>query len=297
MSLSIKQASVRKDGHIQMIELSAMTDAIYQEVEEHLYCPNLECNARIEFASGKKLTYFRTKRSVVMNEEIIEQHIENCPYFVEHDKELAKRKKYDPNLYVGISDKHLNDALSRAYKKHVDPDYGKKTNIGGNNTKSKSHQSKDDDGATIRGKASLLVPVDENQENKKEPALFQKNINEITDVDYNTVKTVSGEMLDFVIKDNYKYITLKMVNGKKGRIFFGEYFKEHNDVQYEQIDNYKKYIDYQKKIGKDVFVACVGEIIKDDFDISVVMNKYKGIQIDNKKHYQILSYLEAINNR
>lgn len=292
MSLPIREVTFRKDGKIEGIELSKMTDELYEDIKDYVFCPNLKCNAKIIFASGEKRKYFRTMPSSIMDDKIIEQHVDNCPYTVEHEKELGRRKRYDPDLYVRISDKHLNDALARAFKKYVDPDYGKKASEGKNTTKSKSRQSKIDDGSITRGKASLIAPIDESEENKREPILFQKNINDITEIDYNTAKVVSGEAIDFIIKDTYKYIRLKLDNGKQGRIFFGEYFRVNNEAQYSQIDVYKKYIDYQKKLGNNVFVACFGEIIKDDFDVSVVMNDYKGIRIDDKNHYKILNYIK-----
>lgn len=288
MTLSIRQATIRKDGKVVTVELADMTKERFKSIRENLYCPNMQCDARIEYASGDKKTFFRTKRSVVDGEKIVEQHIQDCPYSVEHELELKRRKKYDPSLYVGISDKHLNDALTRAYRKYIDPEYGKKQNTGGNKTKSKSQQSKKDETSIIRGKASLTTPVNDDEQNQKEPALFQKNINDISEIDYGTVKTVSGEMVDFIIEENYKYIELKLKDKRRGRIYFGEFFRVNNEAQYNQLDNYKLYFDKKSKYGKSVFVACVGEIKKDDFDVSVVMSNYKGIKIDDRKHYQIL---------
>ncbi len=255
MSLSIRQATIRKADPIEIIALENMTKELYHVIQNYLYCPNLQCNARIEYASGDKRTFFRTKRSIVNGENIIEQHITDCPYSVEHEDELTRRKKYDPSIYVGISDKHIDDALSRAYKKHIDPNYGKKKNIGDNTTKSRSRQSKQDDSSGIRGKASLTVAIEDNEKKPKEPSIFHRNINDINEKDYGTVRTVSGEMIDFIITDKYKYITVKMDDGRSGRMYFGELFQVNNEVQYRQIDAYKSYLDKQKQGGKNVFVA------------------------------------------
>lgn len=287
-SLSILDATIRHGEKIEHIDLEHMTKDLFYKVQDNLYCPNPECNARIEYASGPKRTFFRTKRSIVNGEEIQDQHISSCPYFVEHDKNLRNRAKYAPDLYSSISEKHMKQSLVRAHKKYVDPEYGKKGEISNAKRKSKSTQSKQDKNL-LRGKATLVVTANEVDKKEREASIFKRDINDITEIDYGQARIVIGEFEEFVIKDDYKYIKLKLKDNRKGRIYFGERFRVENRTQYEQIDNYKLYFEWKK--GKTIIISCFGEITKDDFDISVVMNSYKGILIDLKSHYEMLSFL------
>lgn len=290
MSLSILSATIRNNGTIELINLQDMTKELFRKYREVLYCPNRDCNARIEFASGPKRTYFRTKRSIVDGTEIIEQHNPDCIYAVEHDNQLGTRGRYDPSILVSISEKHMNDVLKRAYRKYRnrDKDEDDQGNVSKGHTKSKSTQSKKDDNVITRGRPTFSILGEDEANPNKQPPLFQRNINEITERDYGQIRTVNGIMEDFVVESNYKYITLKTADGRKGRVLFGEIFNRENNAQYTQIDVYKNYFIEQSKKGNEVFVVCLGEVTRDDYDVSVVMYNYRGINIDGKSHYEIL---------
>jgi hypothetical protein len=288
MPLSIKEATIRKGESITVVPLSEMTKKRYRENKEYLFCPKLNCNARIEYASGEKMTYYRTKRSVVNGEEVIEQHIADCPYSVEHDKLGSRTGRFDPNFYMAVSEKHVNDVLKRAYKRYTDPDSGGTEVVNEEpTTKRKSTQSKRDE-SIVRGKPSLTAVSEDDGTKTKEPSLYQRDINDISERDYGNVRTVTGIMEEIVSRDDYKYIQLKTTDGRSARIYFGEYYRTNNSLQYQQLDFYQQYFDQQKEEGQEVFVACVGDINRDDFDISVGMSNYRYIHIDDKSHYDII---------
>ena len=289
MSLPILTATIRDNGIIKSIDLKDMTKGLYYKCRDILFCPNEDCTARIEFASGSKRTYFRTKRSKVEGEKIIEQHIEGCLYSVEHEKEFGTRGRYDPSIMVRITDKHLNDVLNRAYRNYKNSvNKTKGGDINNNGSRTKSRQSKKDDSFVSRGRAILSDLPEDLDTPEKQPPLYQKDINDIAQIDYGQIRTVHGIMQDFIIEKNYKYITLNTTDGRKGRILFGELYQNINETQYNQIDIYRKYLEEQSQKGEQVFVVCVGEIVRDDFDISVVMYKYNGIKIDGNSHYELL---------
>ncbi len=287
--LPLTSVTFRKDGVKEEISLENMTKQFYNQYREFIFCPNPDCDAKIEFAEGPKRKFLRTKKSIVNGEEIIEQHDENCLYAIMHDRTLGSRRRYDASILVGISDKHRDRALRRAFRKLKDPDFGKRENQAASERR-KSKRSKVDEELPLRGKLSLITPVNDDGKSPKESPLFQRNINEIGESDFGEVRTVSGFMADFVEEENYKYIILENDIEKNARVFFGEYFRaNNNEVQYGQLKFYKQYFEEKKQNGEEVAVACIGEIKKDDYDISVVINNYKDIYIDELTHYQLIS--------
>ncbi len=294
MALSIKTATIRKDGRIEDIDIRDMTKELFFQIRDNVYCPNHNCSAKIEYAEGTKRTFFRTKRSKINGEEIIEQHVEDCPYSVEHENDLKTKGIYDSSTYALLSEKHIKDALKRAYKQYVNPDYGKKNNTGDVTKKGKSTISKRDSNIIAKGKATLIDPNGELGLDDKEPLLFHKKIDDISEKDIGQTRKVSGIMIDFVHETDYKYIVIQMKDGRKGRVLFGEYYRDNNGPQYSQIDIYETYMKLQNSNMREVYVVSVGEVTKDDYDVSIVMSKYYAIELDGKSHYDILRLMSKL---
>lgn len=291
----ILSVQLRKENEVRDIPLDQMTKKFYAENQEFIFCPNPSCEANIEYCSGKERTFYRSKRSIVEGVEIIDQHIEGCRYGIDHEGVFAPRPQYDPSIQVGLSEKHLKDSLMRAFKKHKDPEFGKPKNSSKGGRKSRSNIGLNNGETVIKGKINLSSINDNDETVKREPSLFQRNINDIGPRDFGEVRTVFGKIQNMEREEGYFTIKLEMDNGKSGRVFFGEQFRVLNAVQFPQLDAYKTYFELLKRKNDEIYGSFVGEIVKDDYDVSVYVSQHLGVCIDEKYHYDILRAIQRNN--
>lgn len=298
MPEKIEEVTIRENGKIiDTIHITQMTKDKFAQIGEKLYCPNPNCNARIEFASGDKLTYFRTKRINHTVDNKDEQHIKGCPYGVEYDKNGKRKVKSSEELLVNITKKHMADCLELAFKRHIDPDYGKKNHYkikNGNSEKSKSHKTDDSKEPIKSGKPSISNGVFITDEEKvRQPPIYQRTFDNLEQKDIDKIFAVNGIIDSIECENKYILIRCKTSDNKRAGIYIGEYFKANNEAQYEQIPNYVRYLEKQRLKGKEVFVACLGDVRNDSelFDIYVVIHGYEYIRLDNLGHFDILRNL------
>ena len=90
------------------------------------------------------------------------------------------------------------------------------------------------------------------------------------------------------IDGEYPYINFVTNDGRKARILFSEAFSVNSPAVYQNIRVYKSYIDLRNQEGNSPFVACIGKITKDNFEISIVLESSETINIDKKNFYKIL---------
>lgn len=297
MSLRILRAIYKKDGIEKEIALSEITDEMYKSTYKgYLFCPTPDCEAKIEFASGPKLTYFRTWKTKVVDGEILNEHLKDCTHYVERDAEEKARRRSDPDLYYKLSAEHIRAVLKRAYDREFNPDkYRKKDPIDSEGIKKRpSSRSRTDYGLEPKGKAGLVVdgaiaPVE------KEPSVYRISIDDISDDNYNSVQCIYGYAVDMVISgDSYPYMVLTTNNNRNGRILFSESFAVNNQIQFDNIEVYKNYINAIIKTGRRPYVCCVGKITQDEYGNSVVVEDYQALRIDDKGYYQIISEINKI---
>lgn len=294
MALRILSAIYRKNGIEKIITLSEITKEKYEkEYKGYLYCPNPDCTARIIFASGDKRTYFRTWRiKLIDKNEIVDQHIPGCQYYVERELEERVIARNDPNLYYKLSSNHKRNVLRRAYDYEFNAEKFKKTK----NDDEKSHKrasSKSRIDRTIQARGRAGLGSDGAVEGaEREPPVYRKQIDDISDADSDSVHCVTGYVNDLVY-DNYYYFTFVTRDGRNARILISEAFAVNNPTQYDNIGIYKKYIDFRKKNGIKPFVCCIGKITKDEYGISIIPEEYVDIELDRKGYYGILN---EINN-
>lgn len=280
-------ATIRKDGKIEDIELSEMTDDLYKEVYGYLFCPNDKCSAKIIYASGKKRIYFKTWTPKHINGVVQDQHIQDCPYFVDREKDEKLIRGTDPNNIYAISDRHIQNALHYTYDRQYNPKkFEKKINSNAESKTGKSIKTKIDPALQKKGKPGLSSDG-ANEEAEREPNIYRRSVDEIVLMDYNSVQCVHGFVEDMVLNDKYPYIKLNTKDGRTARILFSEAFRVNNEVQYNNAGLYKWYIDTLKSEGKEVFCCCVGKITKDDFEISIVIDKYVALNINDIGYYGI----------
>lgn len=292
MRLRILKAVFKDNGVKKVVGLSDITDSNYESIYNgHLFCPNPNCNARIVFVSGSKRTYFRTWRARVVQGEILNEHIEDCPYYVEHELEERTVRRTDPNLYYKLSTDHIRRVLRNAYDRQFNPDKFKKDNKPSEDiTKRPSSKSKVDNSLQPIGRAGLGVDgaLDVAE---KEPSIFRKSIDDVSEIDYSNIQCIFGSVEDIILDGQYPHITFMTKNNKKARVLFSEAFAVNNPSVFTNIKIYKQYIDLIKHSGENPFICCVGKITKDDYEVSIIIEDYRALEIDRKGYYEIVNQM------
>lgn len=281
-----------KNGVEKKINLSDLTETEYQEkYRGYLFCPNPNCNAKVIFVYSELVKkHFRTYRPVRSEEgTIISQHIPDCEYSVEHELTERERRRRDPNYKIAISSEHMLGTLKRVHDKLVNPQKSKKEKEAlGTAPKRPSSKSK----VTSQRSATGVAGLTSNgaiEGTGREPSVYHRSINELGDRDYFYTRAVDGYINDMVFGENYTYINLIRNDNKKARVLFSEAFT----VNSPGIDTmlYKNYIDIYKKKG-NVPLVCIGDVGKDDYDISIVIDSWEALMINGKRYYGIVNELQ-----
>lgn len=283
----------KNNGQISSIPLDEMTKEFYQINKEFLFCPNHYCGANIEYCEGNKLVYYRTAKAEVDEDTIIEQHIEGCKYGLEHSTVSTPKKLFDPTVGYLVSDDHVQDALKRAHNQHLDPEYGKPKSSTTKKKKGTTSINTKGTDVDIRGRATIGKSDGDSIKTPNEPALYQRFIDQITEKDFDTSKLVKGTMTDIIFNKNYITIQLSTSNGIPGRMYFSEGFKVDNAQQFDQMNYYKQYLVNQNRNNKEIFIACAGDVIKDDYGVSIYVKSHKHISIDGLTHYALLKSINV----
>jgi DNA-directed RNA polymerase subunit L len=291
MTESITEARYIKNGRSIKIKLSQMTKELYnKEYRGYLYCPNEACNAKVSYASGDIIApYFKTWKPTVKDGAVTNEHVKDCIYGVEHDLQERNRRLTDPNYLIALSEKHIKDVLNNAYKKlfKSDDDVEQDKKVRKQRKKSPSSTTDKTSTALISGKAGYTV--DGAIEKKdREPNVYSLNINDIADKHYNDIFCVIGAVSDMIISNKSAEIKLINNQGKTSRILFNEAFSVTHSAMFRDLGTVKSYIDTLKAQNTNVICCCLGKIIKDDYDISVIPNDPVEFRINNKDYYAIV---------
>lgn len=290
-----------KDGmSISEINLESMTKAIYKEKKEQLFCPNSLCSAKIEYCEGAVRVYFRTKRSKIDGKEIIEQHIDGCPYGIEHQTEKTPKVIYDPNIGFLISDNHVLESMKRAYNQYIDSANGKVSKGKSNQRKGNKRNNEvnigtNNEDVVVKGKG-VLGKQENTEKSQREPNLYQRFIDDINKKDLGKPRLVKGVVSEINYKPNSITIALNTVDGRTARMHFSEDFKVNNEAQFIQMSAYKHYFDFKKTNNQETFIICAGDVTNDSYDVSVQVRSYSHIFIDGMTHYQLIVFINEFIN-
>lgn len=292
MALRILSAWFRKNGIEKKIDLSELTDEEYEKkYVGHLFCPNRNCNARIIFASGNQLKYFRTHPARIDDGMVVNEHIDDCPYFVEHEIEERARRRKDPNILYSISQEHMRRVLKKAYERQVNPEKFKKDPQPPDGVKKRaSSATRTDLSLQPAGRAGLGIDGAV-AGSEKEPSIYQKFIDDISDKDYLETQCIVGEVKDMVTGNDYTYINLNTKNNRKARILFSEAAAVNSPGM--KIGTFKDYIDFCNIEGQTPIICSIGRITKDEYEISVVIEDYHAILINGMGYYGLLNTISA----
>lgn len=289
----------KKGKSVIRIYLKDIDKKYYHEHKEELFCPNELCDAHMEYCHGPKRAFFRTKRSKVENEVIIEEHTLDCPYGIDHEAIKRPKSIFDPTYSSFVSDEHIERGLRRIFNQY------KNENTSDNNVEKKAAKRKkvkkpittSESGTVIKGKATIASPGEVNSDEESrtyEPKMYQVFVDDIQEKHFNDSWYVKGFVTDIVLGKDVVSINLKTVDGRTARMFFGELFHDYNEAQFLQLRYYKDYFDKQNKLNIPIFIICGGEVKEDEYNISIYIKSYKHILIDGMTHYGILRNLHVI---
>lgn len=252
-----------KNGAEKKINLSDLTEIEYQEkYRGYLFCPNPNCNARVIFTySDLVKKYFRTYPVRSKEGAIISQHIMGCEYSVEHELAEQERRRRDPKYKIAISSKHMRDKLKSVHDDLV------------NSRKSKKE------------KETLGTAPKRPSSKSKVTSERPSGVAGIT-----SNGAVDGYINAMVFGEDYTYINLRRNDHKKARVLFSEAFK----VNSPGVDVllYKNYIDICQKKSSALLV-CIGDVRKDDHEISIVIDSWEALMIDGKRYYEMANELQS----
>lgn len=290
MALRILSAIYRNGSTEEEITISEMTKEKYEKIYKgYLFCPTEGCNAKIIYASGEKVTpYFKTSKAKQVDNKIINEHDENCIHYVEYDLQGRVIRRNNPELYYALSATHIKKVLKNTYDRQFNPDKFKKKGV--NTTPKKKSPSNRGKNSIIKskGQAGLSATDGAIKSKGREPNIYRKSIEEVSINDYDSVQCIYGFIEDMILDNDYPYIIFKTNDNKKARILFSEAFAVNYPTQYDNVHVYKNYIDSQPK-ENPAFCSCVGKVLKDDFEYTILLEDYFALEINNKNYYQIIN--------
>jgi len=281
-----------RDGVEKKINLSDLTETEYQEkYRGYLFCPNPNCSAKVIFAySDLVKNHFRTYPVRSKEGELLSQHIADCEYSVEHELAEQERRRRDPNYKIAISSKHMQEKLKSVHDNLINPPKPQKE-IEPSSPLPKRPSSKSK--INVARPATGVAGLTSNgaiEGTGREPSVYHKSVNALGDRDYFYIRAVDGYIQDMVLGEDYTYINLIRSDSKKARVLFSEAFT----VNSPGVDTmlFKNYIDIYKKKGKNIPLVCIGDVRKDDYEISIVIDSWEALMVNGKRYYGIANELQ-----
>ena len=301
MSRTITNAIYKKDNMNKSITLKDITKKSYKEIYRgHLFCPHDGCNARIVYSAGGEniAPHFKTWKIAKIAEDIKDEHVLTCPYSIQHQLEEKIRRRTDSGIVYQLSSSHIKSILKNAYRKKFKSDNESDTSdiVSKSTKKSPIKKSKTDVSVNPIGVAGLGIDGAK-EADEKEPPVYRKDIDNVTNLDYNSVLCIEGYAVNFEKKNNYAYINLEDKNSRKCRVLFNEAFSVNsvNQAMYDNIHIVGKYINHLNSSGEKAYCCCVGKIIKDEYEVSVIPEAWDWFTINDLGFYRILSELNKQN--
>ena len=279
-----------KNGVENSINLSSLTEEEYQEkYRGYLFCPNPNCTARVIFAySDLVKKHFRTYPVRSKEKTIISQHIPGCEYSVEHELKEQERRRRDPKYKIAISSNHMRDKLKRVHDDLVNLSKAKR----GKEKLVKSPKRPSSKSKVSSGRPAGVAGITSNgaiEGNDREPSVYHRSVNVLDDRDYFYTRAVDGYVDTMVLGEDYTYINLRRNDTKKARVLFSEAFKVNSPGV--DVSLYKNYIDICRKRGNALLV-CIGDVRKDDYEISIVIDSWEALMINGKRYYEMVNELQ-----
>lgn len=261
-----------------------------QTYKGNLYCEYENCSAEIVFnerQKGRFLRYFSTKPD--------SNHRAGCP------NEISRSGGKSPTIRirgndVNISDKHINDVLTDAYKNFYNKLYPSNTQ---NFKKKKTKKNRipipktDDEEEVIISVISTPTTsgTGETIIEGKEPYIYKREVSDIKEDDRNSYKEVHSLVEGIRFYEDEVYIDLKGLDGSNFSVYIGIPFKTSYEQEFNLLRNFESYIQQQKQANEPIICTSVGEIVEINNKPVIQIYNYKHIKLDNLGLYQIIHKL------
>lgn len=216
----------------------------------HLYCTEAGCNAKLCLIERKKsgLKVFKTwPRSV---------HIQGCPNEVIYEQNAGKATKKNGEVFFNLSNEHINQRLKTLFEKIA---FGKLQNPKKSNGKSVKHELGGVKNLDIPKSGIVLFNQGEDSQGGKQGYILERSVDALDDSDIGYVRIVHGEVSNIQINETHGYINYKKNKNYQVKVYFSEYFRVNNEVDYPNFNILKDYYAKARK-QNNVVCLCVGRI-------------------------------------
>jgi hypothetical protein len=259
-----------RNGKKRLITTNDLNSKAYynKAFKEYLYCPMNNCPARIVAAFKDTGPYFRTWTN--------DNHTEGCPYGVEYDEDINRRRSLNSDYKEWITDNHMKNVLNRAHE--VSNKEGTGTKIDKDATRTYL------DVKLAPLAQGTLVKDESNTTNKRARQIRIKKVDDLDNNDIDQIRCIVGTIDSITIKDDYGYINFKSENPKV-KVHFNEAFVNSNRFAYNSFDLIKKYL----QVEKDVVCCCIGEVKIAKTGFNIVPDRYQAFTINGLNYYQLIN--------
>lgn len=284
-------ARYKTDNIEKNIDAEEMTRNQYEQLYKgNLFCEYGDCDAEILFNERQKggfLRYFSTKPG--------SKHKPGCRHEIFHDGTKSPVIRIKGND-VNVSDKHINDVLTDAYKTFYNKLFSIKTNKPktGSNKKNNNKVKKTDENeeptfslvATPLANGSGQTIVE-----GKEPYIYKREISDIKNDDKNSCKEVHALVEGIRIYENEVFIDLKGLDGNQFCAYIGTPFKTECPQEFNLLRNFESYIMLKNQINQPIILTSFGEIMELDKKPVIQIYSYRHLKLDNLGFYQVINSL------
>lgn len=235
----------------------------------YLFCPHPGCKAKLSFVKRGVRRYFRTWRK--------DPHSDECPYRLEYEEEVQRRRKLNPEYKSNISDEHVNQVLRRAYKiESGEYSSSPKPSLKKQQFNEVKEHMEEYGIASFEGDSSFS--------GARESNIYLRKVEDLRDLDNWQIRCVIGKAESMYISENFSYINFISQNIRV-KIHFNEHFKSTNETQYKLLDYIKQYI----LENNGCTCICVGEVVYVPSGIDIRPDRYNGFSINGLKLYEVVN--------
>lgn len=283
-------ARYKTDNSEINIDAQDMTRNQYEQLYKgNLFCEYGNCDAEIVFNERQKggfLRYFSTKPG--------SNHKPGCRHEIFHNGSKSPVIRVRGND-VNVSDKHINDVLSDAYKNFYNKLFSIKTKKSRPSSKNNNKNTKktDENEEPIVSAVSMPLANGSGQTivEGKEPYIYKREISDIKNDDKNSCKEVHALVDGIRIYENEVFIDLKGLDGNQFCAYIGTPFKTMHEQEFNLLRNFESYIMLKKQINQPIICTSFGEIMELEKKTVIQIYNYRHIKLDNLGFYQIINSL------
>ncbi|MNJ44909.1 hypothetical protein D3C77_399820 [compost metagenome] len=246
----------------------------FYKVKNNIYCTYENCLAKLEYVpKGKKKAYFKTWPK--------QDHTTECSDYFEREK-IARSTRNSATSTMALSDKHIADILNDIKRKRQNTDNNK---TGGTGKKKREKKNPRVDSDLPEASVVNINPTTGGEADMKEgdsktraPSVRRRTLLLLNEDDVGFTRALSDVYINSVeVAPNR--VVIKAYNGSKScDIYFEEFFFTSSPVNF--INRFVELSNIVKS-NKRLSFSCVGEVLKRDDAISMLVNKHSDFRVED----------------